>query len=409
MRQLLPRQKARSCNETVLKGPPRKPIMDQPAASHQSSALSRLAVVFSLASLVAIGIGIVVMALGGDSSYRVALGLSGLGAGLGLAYLIVSLVRRRARPVGRTVLSIFVAIALMGLAGVIGVFEDISGTFWEPTPVSLGSAMETGVMRSSGPAAGFLTTGKSGSLDSLKWKNPDGGDVVIDISWQRNELGILVTATPTGSIPKGQDGTPITQQILKNGDLGFPLPFFKTAGAEFQKGWLSDLSPWLLMFDEVFEGSARPIIEYASKHDGDLPDVEEAASRLSKVKKVFRFDCSADPDAVGKTDKTVKVPMAELVIERYTYRPGTDGMFSIEYAWSTSSKLDGGDLKPDDSGIREPMTGVFTIDFTTSGLIGLPMKKGNPVLAMLDDLQTADRPNASASKPKTAEEKGSSD
>jgi len=391
--------------------------MDQPAASQQSSALSRLAVVFSLASLVAIGIGIAVMAVGGDSSYQVAVGLSGLGAGLGLAYLIVSLVRRRARPVERTVLSTFVAIVLMGLAGVIGVFENISGTFWEPNPVSLASATEMGIMRSIGPAASFLTTGKSGSLDSLKWQNPDGGDVVIDINWQRNELGILVTATPTGSIPKGQEGTPLTRQVLKNGDLGFPLAYFKTTGAELQKGVLSDLSPWLLMFDKVFEGSARPIIEYASKHDGDLPDVEEAASRLSKVKKVFRFDRSADPDAGGMAEKTVKVPMAEFVIERYTYRPGTDGIFTIEYAWSTSSKLDGGDSKPDDSGIRKPMTGVFTIDFTTSGLIALPMKNGrvqDPALAMLDDLERADRPNAPASKPKAAQEqaakeKGSSD
>lgn len=360
---------------------------------HRHPSLAKLAYIFPLGSLLVVIIGGVIMISKGVSAGQVGLVLSGLGVGLAIAYFALSLVRAHTRSGGRTALSIVLAVLLM-IFGAGSLFaEYVLVGFALSFSASLSDALQDAATQAGGPAGTFLTTGKTGVLVSPKWTNPNGGEVVIGISWARNADGLLVTASPSGPVPKGQDGSPQTQQVLNNGRLGFPLNYF-TVEAKSDPMHLFD--NWLLMFNDMVNGSASPIIKHAKEHGGQLPAAAEADSLLSKATKVFKFDASTgagfDADkvnghTVGDGDGTKSLKETKFVIESYTYHNEKPDMFTIDYAWSCDYVADGSKSKSNHSDSEMPVTGVITIDFAASGFIVMEMKDGqlqNPLYEVLE-------------------------
>ncbi|MDG2478102.1 MAG: hypothetical protein P8M32_09445 [Phycisphaerales bacterium] len=352
--------------------------MGHEADVHHRASVAKLAYIFPLGSLLAVIISGSIMVSTGVSSAQVGLVLSGLGVGLAIAYFALSLVRARARHGGRTALSLVIAVLLMIFGAGSFLLEYVLADFASSlSDTTLSTELQNAATQAGVPAGTFLVTGKSGELVSSNWTNPNGGEIVIGISWTKNADGLLITASPVGPVPKGQDGSPRTQQVLHNGMLGFPLNYFTIEAKNSQFHIFDD---WLSMFNEMVDGSASPVIKHAKEHGGQLPTAAEADALLSQAKKVFEFDYK-----VGSDDDTpAKV---KFVIERYTYQPGKDGMFTIQYAWSCDYKM-GSSMKSKSAstGSEKPVTGVITIDFAASGHIAMAMKDGqlqNPLYEVL--------------------------
>jgi hypothetical protein len=276
-------------------------------------------------------------------------------------------------------LSIVIAVLLMIFGAGSFLLEYVLADFASSlSDTSLSTDLQNAATQAGVPAGTFLVTGKSGELVSSNWTNPNGGKIVIGISWTKNADGLLITASPVGPVPKDQDGSPRTQQVLRNGMLGFPLNYF-TIEAKNDPFHIFD--DWLSMFNEMVDGSASPVIKHAKEHGGQLPTAAEGDSLLSQAKKVFEFDYKAGSD--GDTPAKVK-----FVIDHYTYQAGKDGMFTIQYAWSCDYKM-GGSMKSksDSTDSEQPVTGVITIDFAASGHIAMAMKDGqlqNPLYEVLE-------------------------
>jgi hypothetical protein len=353
-------------------------FMGHEADSHSHSSIAKLAYIFSLGSLLAVCGGAFIASSEIFSESHYGLMLSGLGVGLAIAYFVLTLARARPRSRGRTVMSVILAVLLMIFGGGVVFVEYVASALSSPFYPSLSSALQDEAMQAGVPAGTFLTTGKSGELVSSKWTNPKGGEIVIGISWTKNADGLLITASPVGPVPKDQDGSPRTQQVLHNGMLGFPLNYFTIEAKNNQFHIFDD---WLSMFNEMVDGSASPVIKHAKEHGGQLPTAAEADSLLSKAKKVFEFDYKDGSD----DDTPAKV---KFVIERYTYQAGKGGMFTIQYAWSCDY-MPGGSIesKSDSTGSEKPATGVITIDFAASGHMVMAMKDGelqNPLYEVLE-------------------------
>lgn len=331
-----------------------------------------LGFVFPLLALLVALAGWIVASYAGEKGLWIAHGLSGLGVGLGVAYLILSVVRVRMRSPGRTGLSIFFALIVMCVAAVTFPIEYLTvyGIFGGPTrPPTLAEYLRGKALDATGPAGKFLMTGESGTITTSSWTNPDGGQVAIGISWTKNIDGLKVTASPIGPVPKGQDGTPREYQVLTNGMVGFPLDRFKQE-AEREKSYSFDLfSPLIFFIDDLVEGSAGPIINYAKANKGQLPDESVAAEILSKVKK--NFDVQMDQSS----------SVIPFTINRYAYQKVTERIFSIDYEWTVpaSSMMDSARAAKEIDG-GDSVTGSFTLHYTSSGLIAMSTKpEANPL------------------------------
>jgi hypothetical protein len=287
-------------------------------------------------------------------------------------------------------LSLILALFLMACAGITIFAEDFVANFslFPPTkPPTLAESLQNATTTSAGSASAFLKTGKSGVLNGTNWPdshwtNPKGGQVPIAISWTRNPKGILVTASPAGPVPKGQDGTPKTQQVLTNGMFEFSLDYFEQQGKKMQSSshdffsndFNFDFSTEMFQLNDLVQASAKPIIDYAKGHDGELPEEAEGASLLSTVKKVFEFN----PDTTSTATDQSEI---RFEITKYTYHPLPDGMFSIDYDWEYS--------QPNNPRMGNPdfkATGTFTMQYSAKGMIVMQAEKND---GPLDEIMKA--------------------
>ena len=192
-----------------------------------------------------------------------------------------------------------------------------------------------------------------------------------------------MTATPHGSIPKGEDGSPRSRLVLKNGMLAYPMDYFKQTGKDSEQsdmdlsGNMDLFGSFVLMFDEVSTESGGAIIAWSKTHDGRLPDSSQASALLSNAKKVFEFKAKAGP--ASKTD-----PMLKFEVDSYSYQAGSDGIFSIEYAWTCPAAT----ISAYFSGDKVPVSGVLTIHYSTLGYIVMK-SAGMPLEVILDDVMKA--------------------
>jgi hypothetical protein len=284
-----------------------------------------------------------------------------IGLVLAMAHFVVVVSQFRTRAWILTVQSAFVAALLMVAAGVVMYLANMISPLAEAALAargpSLSSVLQDQVEDARVPASAFLETGsKKGSLPGTDWSNPAGGQVPITVGWVRNAEGVLVTASPKGSVPRLQDGTPQRQLFLGADVLAFPLGYF-TVEAGHPLG--STFNEWLPMFNRMVDKGASPIIGFARGNGGRLPSVEEADALLAKAGKRFSFYYK-------------RGPKVELVIEAYTYEKKKDGIFEIRFAWSCKYK----DRKSSDSSSDAPVTGVISIDFTAPGLMIMERKDG---------------------------------
>ena len=294
------------------------------------------------------------------------------------AYLVVAVSLSRKRARSRTVLSVTIAVLLMAGAGGATLLAVTMSALSDAFAPSLSSVLQDQAENARVPASAFLETGsKSGDLSGADWNDPAGGKVSVALSWVRNAEGVLVTASPTGPVPKGQDGTPQRQLFVGVDVLAFPLDYFTVeAGQPF----VSIFKDWLLMFNRMVDESASPIIDFAKGDGGRLPSVKEADALLEKASKRFKFDYKDG----GEGDEPAKV---EFVIEAYTYEKKKDGIFEIRYAWSCDYKESDSSASSGDA----PVTGVISIDFTASGMMVMERKNGelqHPLTEVLDAYET---------------------
>ncbi|MDB4775512.1 hypothetical protein OAG62_00160 [bacterium] len=363
--------------------------MDAHEQSNRHPWLRLLGFILPIGALAAIGWSLSSIFTEKRSDFPSAWLLAVVGLSLSLVYLILVFCRIKTRTGGRTALSAVISVFLMiGASGVVFlafVTSAISSAF----APSLASVLQDQVEDARVPAGVFLDSGpKSGSLTGADWANPEGGKVAISVDWVKNADGVLVTASPVGSIPKGQDGTPLRQQYLDVDVLGFPLDYFT---AEARQPFVSIFSDWLLMFNKMVEGSASPIIDYAKEHDGRLPSVEEAEAILGKASKSFKFDFKDDDGG----DKPVKI---DFVIKTYTYEEKKNGIFEIRYAWSC-------DYVESNSGVSSdgaPVTGVISIDFSSSGLMVMNRKNGELQHPLAEVLEAFEQRGQQAAKDKSS-------
>ena len=355
--------------------------MDNESAITHNRTLKELGYIFPWAGLVSTFGSILMYYFGGDHLVWLAYVLGGAGVGLGIAYFILSIIRAHSRSGGHTAISLILAILLMASAGFAIYAENFVANFsifGPPKPPTLAQSLQNAATSASGPAGAFLKSGKSGSLlgtnwPDSHWTNPKGGQIPIGVSWTRNSKGILITASPGGKVPKGQDGTPRTQQVLTNGMLEFPLDYFEQQGKKMQSSTFDLFSPELFMFNDLVQASAKPIIDYAKGHDGALPEKAEGATLLSTVKKVF--DCTPDPTSPSR--------FMRVEITKYTYRPLADGIFSIDYDWECSQPNDPPKGNPDFKA-----RGTSSIFYTAQGKIAIKTgEKNNPIAQFLMSIE----------------------
>ncbi len=306
--------------------------------------------------------------------------LCGLVIGLAVALICVALSSFRRKRTVMGVFSILISFLSIGVATVAIMLATMFSGFSILSPPSLAQSLQSEANAAAAPIGAFLASGNSGPITTTSWSNPNGGSIPIVVSWARNAHGVLVTATPHGSIPKGQDGSPRSRQVLKNGMLAFPMDYFKQTGKESelsnmdQSGNMDLFGSFVLMFDEVSTVSGGAIIAWSKTHDGQLPDSSQASDLLSKAKNVFEFQAKAGP--VSKTD-----PMLKFEIDSYTYKAGSEGIFSIEYAWTCPTATVSAYFQGD----KVPVSGVLTIHYSTLGYIAMK-SAGMPLEVILDDV-----------------------
>ena len=346
--------------------------------------MMELGFVFPWTSLVAVIGSVLVYWFGGTDLVWLAYALGGLGVGLGIAYFILSIVRAHSRSGGRTAVSLILGLLLMAFAGFAIFAENFVANFspfGPPEPPSLAAVLENAAETAAGPASAFLKTGASGPLIGANWTeshwtNPDGGAIPIAISWTRNAQGILITASPVGTVPEGQDGSPRTQQVFANGMIHYPLDFFEQQGKEMQSRVFDFLSPEFFFFNDLVQETAKPIIDFAKEHDGKLPAEAEGARLLSSVKKVFEFNDNTTREASDAS----KVRVA---FSAYTYHPLKDGVCTIDYDWEYSQPNNPPKGNPDFKA-----RGVFSIHYTADGKIAMePGDKNNPFFVFLGSVE----------------------
>ena len=338
--------------------------MDPQDHSKRHPWLRVLGFILPIGSLLAIGWSWSSIFTEGRSDFPPASLIAVVGLFLALAYLILVLRRIKSRTRGRTALSAVLAVFLMLGALSVAFLAVAAAAISSAFAPTLASVLQNQAEDARVPASAFLDSGpKSGSMTGADWTNPEGGKVTVAVNWVKNADGVLVTASPIGSVPKGQDGTPQRQQYFGVDVLAFPLDYFTV---EAKQPFVSVFNDWLLMFNKMVKGSAPPIIDYAKGHGGRLPSAEEAEALLAKASKSFKFDY-ADGGEGGKPAKI------DFVIETYTYEQKKNGIFEIRYAWSC-------DYAESHSGVSSdaaPVTGVISIDFTASGLMVMDRKNGD--------------------------------
>jgi hypothetical protein len=346
--------------------------------------LSVLGHTFPWFGLAAVVCSILIFANDGDHLVWLAYVMAGLGAGLGVAYFVLSLARRHARTRLRTSGSVVLALCLMAFAGLTIFVEDFIANFsifGPPIPPSLAMSLQNAATSAAGPAGLFLKDGKSGPLvgsgwQDSHWTNPKGGELPIAISWTRNTKGIMVIATPAGKIPADQDGSPRNQQVLMNGMLEKPLNYFERQGEVMKSSSFDLFSPMYFMINDLIQSSAEPIIVYAQKHDGALPDKTRAAELLSKARTVFKFNPDSTPMA---TDSQI----IRFVITKFTYQLMTDDMFSIEYDWEWTTPN-----KPTKRERDLKASGSISIHYTADGMLAMKSDgSDNPFYQLLESTQ----------------------
>jgi hypothetical protein len=348
--------------------------MDPQDHSKRHPWLRVLGFILPIGSLVAIGWSVSSIFTEGRSDFPPASVIAVVAFFLALAYLILGFCRIKTRTGGRTALSVVLAVLLMFCAAGAVILAVVAGAVSSAFAPTLASVLQNQAEGARVPASAFLDSGpKSGSMTGADWANPEGGKVTVAVNWIKNADGVLVTASPIGTVPKGQDGTPQRQQYFDVDVLAFPLDYFTV---EAKQPFMSVFNDWLLMFTKMVEGSASPIIDYAKGHGGRLPSAEEAEALLAKASKSFKFE-------YDDGDEDVKPAKIDFVIETYTYEEKKNGIFEIRYAWSCDYVESHSGVSSDDT----PVTGVISIDFTASGLMVMDRKNGDvqhPLMEVLD-------------------------
>ena len=336
--------------------------------------------VLSIGSLVLIVAGIVLRnSLGGS-----ALLCTSIGGLLAVAYLVMALIRARKRRAGRTVLSVVYSISLiLGslVGGAVILLSDIGAAMFAP---SLAQSLEQSAVGAAIPPQAFLDDpGASGVLPNTKWKDPNSLDseLPIKLNWVRNADGVLVTASPDGTVPSDQSGAPFAQQFVGVDTLGMPLDWYASQAKGDSDFDVFD--DWFAMFNSMVSLSTTPILDHAKSNDGSLPTTEVADTLLKNVKREFDFTYKFG-NILGTGDDDDKPVKVKFMIERYGYETDEKDRFTIAYSWSCDSiPLS----KGSDSKAKDKMTGNFKIEFTTSGLMVLKRVKGtasDPVEEVLE-------------------------
>ena len=281
-------------------------------------------------------------------------GLSGIGVLLGLSYLIVTIRNRHLRSGCAIGFAAVFSIFVMALGVLVILFFhsfSILLTPLKPYAPNLSVSLHNAAYGAGYTASRFLKSGESGNLipsgwQASHWTNPEGGFLDFEISWASNDKGILVTVTPVGKIPPGQDGTPATQQVLTNGMYEFPLNHYEQEGKRSKQNSFDFASPFYFMWNDVIQAIATPFIDYARNHEGTLPGKSEGNQLLSKTEKTFPITVE------GKRRHGIE-------ITKYTYHPPTAGVYSIDCNWRY----------PRVENSTKVAEGVFTMYFTTDGMM----------------------------------------
>ncbi|MCP4834260.1 MAG: hypothetical protein GY895_05785 [Phycisphaera sp.] len=280
----------------------------------------------------------------------------GLAEGLAFAYLAVTLLRLRSRSAARTTLSVLLAVALavsgVGMLAINGVAAY--GLFGQRGQGPLAGVVEDAAMGSGFVAARFLESGDSGDLTRISWRSLDGTTVDIALDWKRNGEGILVTATPTGTIPEGQDGRAASVQALRNGMVGVPAEYFFQKAKAIEKQFLGVImAPWYQFAGDISKTIVTPVVDWAGRHGGVLPDKSEGQKLLSGI---------AGKHVMNWVDKEESMKF-NLAIDTLAYERGTvDGIFETSVGWTAGFKGD-----------KSPMTvrGTLVLTASSSGLVGI--------------------------------------
>ena len=288
------------------------------------------------------------------------------------AYLATSLLRILHRSILRSACSLALGVLLAFIVYGSFKFEIVRSLRLDVTPrvVSLNRGLNDAAFSASKAASDFLRTGKSGELvgfgwNETHWTNPAGGYLDIAISWTRNDKGILVTASPVGAVPAGEDGTPGTQQVRQNGMCEFPIDYYEQQGKIQAQGSFDLFSPVYFMFNDVLQATGVPVLErIKSQGDGSITD-QEAKAILDKAKTVF-------PIKGDGGDPRITVTMTG-----YTYQAKPDGLFDIRYEWTVSSK--DGEKAP------ETKSGSFVMTYTTDGHLAW-YQGADPLTVFMNDV-----------------------
>ena len=327
--------------------------------------LTTLGFLLPIGSLVGLLGGGILLLLQGPSVIEWSERIVGIGVMLSLAYIALTIIRVRSRPGARTALSLVSGAGLILLGGfvmltVLGV-SALSAALAPDLRMTLASqALEASV-----PVEAFLADGpQSGALGGADWRDRTGdGEVPIEVKWTREARGVLVTASPSGPVPEGQDGTPQTQLFLEPDTLAFPRDFY---AIEAKKPFISSVGSWLEMFNQAIEATASPIVAAAAENDGRLPAADRAAELLDEARKVY----TVVPEGTGTPQSDQQIT---FVFTGYTYAEEEKDRFGIRYAWSCDTNLPS---SPGFDSVEGPVTGAFTIEFTASGMMILKRVDG---------------------------------
>ena len=348
-------------------------VDDQEASLHGLAAMRSTQVLAFLLPFVALGCLAISWAIAANAENPAnwmwaTYALLGIAVGLVLAYLVLTFLRAHGRSVFRTILSCF-AVVMLFLACVLMFFVDeISayGLFGPTGPPPLSSALQDSANQSAFVAAAFLESGDTGEIPSFSWTSRGGRAVGINCEWRRNSQGILVTASPDGTVPKGQSGVPRQAQALRNGMLGVDLDYYQQEGKALSGQFMGAIfEPVFQFLGQLCKGAIEPISNWAKGHGGGLPDAEEAQRLLSGMKgRTF------SPWPL-KEDTGLK--LAAFKIDDIVYEPSSiDGIFDVTLKWIMKYQMVDAEETQFGTG-----TGALKLTGTATGLIGIPKNERN--------------------------------
>lgn len=306
--------------------------------------------------------------------------LVGVAAGLVIAFFVVTLLRSHERPAWRTTISCGGALVLAAICVVMFEVDKFTavGLFDQRKPAPLANALQDAADDAAFVAAEFLESGRSGDLPAGSWTSFAGDTVDFEFQWRRNAAGIVAIASPRGTVPSGEDGTPRRTQALPNGMIGVPLDHYMRRFDQTQKARFMSaiVEPFYRSTDSFCRGVLGPIVDWAKAHAGRLPDAATAAKLLADVPTEYRASLprSIRDDADGSdgsrtpgTSASVgnpRSPDVMLAIQRATYVVTSHaGIFRVVVQCRLETDLlDGGPRSVD---------GSITLTGTAGGLMGI--------------------------------------